>query len=358
MRYLLLIFITHSLCLAQDSNDLKSTSVESSNASTESPVLPSAFFADALADAQAGEDELGTQRLVEVKSSELSPSISLSTALKYTSNPEKSSIATKKEDGTTMDLSLMFMLGLGEYGIGDDVVCSPSLMLMHLRTYNDTFKDFGTDMRLFDVDVQIASLTFPFVLPNDYTLSIGNTYVRPISFRNDGENPNLHFKGNILSYSNTPSISLSKIIPLENGHIVNFTAGLSYAYSSGDTLSESLGEATFQTLQSLVGLENTLSNVQDGVTHSLNLSYIVSLNDKLTLTPSISMSRMFYKKGANYGRKDVTYIIGGTASYTVNDSVSVTTSANYSAKETNGVNAATEYRDFVSGISVAVNHSF
>ena len=70
------------------------------------------------------------------------------------------------------------------------------------------------------------------------------------------------------------------------------------------------------------------------------------------------MSRMFYKKGANYGRKDVTYILGGTASYTVNDSVSVTTSANYSAKETNGVNAATEYRDFVSGISVAVNHSF
>ena len=69
MRYLLLIFISHSLCFAQDSSDLKSTPVESSNASTQSPVLPSAFFADALADAQAGEDELWTQRLVEVKSS-------------------------------------------------------------------------------------------------------------------------------------------------------------------------------------------------------------------------------------------------------------------------------------------------
>jgi hypothetical protein len=357
MRYIVLTFFAYSFCFSQDINEAKPTPVEPSNAPVSSPVLPSAFFADALADAQAGDDELGTQRLVEVKSSELSPSISLSTALKYTSNPEKSSIASKKEDGTTMDLSLMFMLGLGEYGIGDDVVCSPSLMLMHLRTYNDTFKDFGTDMRLFDVDVQIASLTFPFVLPNDYTLSVGNTYVRPISFRNDGENPNLHFKGNILSYSNTPSISLSKIIPLENGHVLNLTAGLSYAYSSGDTLSETLGEATFQTLQSL-GVENTLSNVQDGFTHSLSLAYIASLNDKLTLTPSISMSRMFYKKGANYGRKDVTYILGGTASYTVNDSVSVTTSANYSAKETNGVNAATDYRDFVSGISVAVNHSF
>jgi hypothetical protein len=50
-------------------------------------VLPSDFFAGALADAQLGTDELGTQRLVEVKSSELSPSLSLSSAFKYTSNP-------------------------------------------------------------------------------------------------------------------------------------------------------------------------------------------------------------------------------------------------------------------------------
>ena len=62
-----------------------------------------------------------------------------------------------------MDLSLMFMLGLGEYGIGDDILSTPSIMLMHMRTYNDPVRDFGDEMRLFDVDVQIAGLSIPFV---------------------------------------------------------------------------------------------------------------------------------------------------------------------------------------------------
>ncbi len=353
MKFLLLSFTF--LCLlnytfAQDSN---------SSAPESQPVLPSDFFAGALADAKLSEDELGTQRLIDVKSSELSPSLSLSSSFKYTSNPEKSNLPSKKEDGTTLDLSLMFMLGLGEYGIGEDVICNPSFMLMHLRTYNDTVKHFGTDMRLFDVDVQIASLTFPFILPDDYTLSIGNTYVRPISFRNDGDERNYKMQGNILSYSNTPSISLSKIIPLENGHILNLSSGLSYAISNGDTLSESLGEATFQTLRSLVpDLENTLSNVQDGMTHSLGITYIIPVDDKLTITPTISYSKMFYKKGANIGREDVTYILGGSASYTYSESINISAAANYTAKETNGINAATEYRDFISGITFAINHSF
>lgn len=317
-------------------------------------VLPSDFFAGALADAQLGTDELGTQRLVEVKSSELSPSLSLSSAFKYTSNPEKSSDAGKKEDGTTLDLSLMFMLGLGEYGIGDEVVTSPSIMLMHLRTYNDTIKDFGTDMRLFDVDVQIASITFPFVLPNDYTLSVANTYVRPISFRNDGDYPNHQMKGNILSYSNTPSVTLSKIIPLENGHILNLSSGLSYAISNGDTLSDSLDSA----LMEFLDLSDTLASLQDGMTHSVALSYIIPVNDKLSLTPSFSYSKMFYKKGANSGRHDITYILGASASYTLNEAVNLTSSSNYTAKESNGVNGGSEYRDFVTGLTFALNYSF
>ena len=166
-------------------------------------------------------------------------------------------------------------------------------------------------------------------------------------------------KGDILSYSNTPSISLSKIIPLENGHILSLSSGLSYARSNGDTLSESLGEATFQTLLNLgIPLENTLSNVQDGMTHSIGLTYIIPVDDKLTITPTISYSKMFYKKGANSGREDITYILGGSASYTYSESINLSVAANYSAKETNGINAATEYRDFISGFTFAVNHSF
>ena len=48
-------------------------------------------------------------------------------------------------------------------------------MLMHMRTY-DPVQDFGHDLRALDMDIQIAGLTIPFVLPNDYTLSVGNTY--------------------------------------------------------------------------------------------------------------------------------------------------------------------------------------
>ena len=60
-----------------------------------------------------------------------------------------------RTDGTVLDLSLMFMLDW-EYS-GDDILI-PSIMLMHMRTYNDPVRDFGDEMRLFDVDVQIANM--------------------------------------------------------------------------------------------------------------------------------------------------------------------------------------------------------
>ena len=317
--------------------------------------VPSDFFADALAKAKA-DDAMGTQRLVDVKSSELTPSLSLSSSYKYTSNPTKSKTASKAEDGTTFDLSLMMMMGLGEYGIGEDVVSSPSLMLMHMRTYNDPVKDFGTDMRALDMDIQIAGLTIPLVLPNDYSLSVGNTYVRAINFRNNGGAPAYHFDGDIVMYSNTPSISLTKTIPLENGDILTATGGLSYAISSADTLSESLRIAETD-LKNLLGLDNTVADLQTGATYSLNFSYIKPVTDKLTLTPSLSLSKMYYKKGGNVGRADVTYVYGISGSYPINDWLSLTGAVNYTAKEGNRADVI-EFRDFTGGFSLAVNHSF
>ena len=136
------------------------------SAPSDKPALPSDFFADALSQAKAGDDAMGTQRLVDVKSSELTPALSLSSSYKYSSNPTKSTIADKLEDGTTFDLSLMMMMGLGEYGIGDDVLSTPSLMLMHMRTYNDPVQDFGHDLRALDMDIQIAgNLRFPLFSP-------------------------------------------------------------------------------------------------------------------------------------------------------------------------------------------------
>ena len=318
-------------------------------------VLPSDFFADALAKAKAGDDAMGTQRLVDVKSTELTPSLSLSSSYKYTSNPTKSTSSDKLEDGTTFDLSLMMMMGLGEYGIGDDVLSTPSLMLMHMRTYNDPVQDFGHELRGLDMDIQIAGLTIPFVLPNDYTLSVGNTYVRAINFRNRGTASAHHFKGDVVMYSNTPSISLTKTIPLENGDILTATGALSYAISSGDTLSETLKTNAQALLES--GLTDTVADLQTGASYSFNLSYIKPVSDKLTFTPSLSVSKMYYKKGGNIGKADITYVAGLGTSYTINEWLTLSGAANYTAKDGNRDDVI-EFRDFTSGFSLAVNHSF
>ena len=317
--------------------------------------LPSDFFADALAKAKAGDDAMGTQRLVDVKSTELTPSLSLSSSYKYTSNPNKSTSSDKLEDGTTFDLSLMMMMGLGEYGIGDDILSAPSLMLMHLRTYNDPVQDFGHELRGLDMDIQIVGLTIPFVLPNDYTLSVGNTYVRAINFRNNGNSSAHHFKGDVLMYSNTPSVSLTKTIPLENGDILTATGGLSYAMSNGDKLSETLKTTTNALLDS--GLTDTPADLQTGASYSINMSYIKPVSDKLTFTPSLSVSKMYYKKGGNSGKADVTYVAGLSSSYAINDWLNLTGAANYTAKDGNRADVI-EFRDFTSGFSLAVNHSF
>ncbi|MEK9632867.1 MAG: hypothetical protein VW622_03410 [Opitutae bacterium] len=326
------------------------------SAPSDQPALPSDFFADALSQAKAGDDAMGTQRLVDVKSSELTPALSLSSSYKYSSNPTKSTSADKLEDGTTFDLSLMMMMGLGEYGIGDDVLSTPSLMLMHMRTYNDPTQDFGHDLRALDMDIQIAGLTIPFVLPNDYTLSVGNTYVRAINFRNNGNASAHHFKGDVLMYSNTPSLSLTKTIPLDNGDILTATGGLSYAISSADTLAESLRVAETD-LKNVLGLDNTVADLQTGATYSLNFSYIKPVSDKLTVTPSLSVSRMYYKKGTNSGKAEVTYVAGLSTSYAINDWLNLSGAANYTAKDGNRADVI-EFRDFTSGFTLAVNHSF
>jgi hypothetical protein len=318
-----------------------------------SVALPSDFFAGALESAKSADDELGTQRLVEVKSSELTPSLSFSTSFKYVNNPEKNSVITRKRDGTTLDLSLMLMMGLGEYGIGDEILATPSVMLMHMRTYNDPVRDFGDEMRLFDVDVQIAGLTIPFVLPDDYTFSIGSTYVRPLSFRDNSKQ---------ISFSNTPSISLSKILALENGDVISVASGFSYTFSNGDTLDESLAASGLPaTLISSIVTPSALSaspfDLQNGITHSASISYIKTLTDKITLTPSFNYSKMYYDQGSNDGREDTTYIAGVTASYSVNDWLNITSLANFTSKETNG-NLSPEFKDFVGGFTFAVNHSF
>ena len=84
---------------------------ESAQSSTPSPTdeplpfLNADFFADSLADAYTlEEDPMGAQRLLQVRNSALTPSVTGSTSFNYTSNPFKSSKSLKEYNkGTTLD---------------------------------------------------------------------------------------------------------------------------------------------------------------------------------------------------------------------------------------------------------------
>ena len=40
-------------------------------------------------------------------------------------------------------------------------------------------------------------------------------------------------------------------------------------------------------------------NLQDGLTHNINISYIMPVGEKLSLTPSFTYSNMMYAEGSN-----------------------------------------------------------
>jgi hypothetical protein len=352
LKYSFLFLLSSAFVIAEDKSTLSSS--EQNKADTQ-PVLPSDFFAGALADATAISDEAGKQRLIDVKSTTLSPALAFGSSFKYINNPEKNSLISRKRDGSALDVSLTFTMGLGEYGLFDFAVCAPSLMLMHMRTYNDPNKDFGEEMEAYDVDVQIAGLSLPFVLPHDFTVSLGHTYVVPSQFRNSG---------NILSYSNTPNLTIARPITLPNGGILALTTGFSYTFSEGDSPSEVLGPSEqilrqsgiYDTLLSSMLLNNP-ANLQNGFAHNIGLSYPINLNDQLSITPNANYSKMYYDKGSNDGRRDTTYLVGATASYKVTDWMSLTGLANYTSKVTNG-NLSPEFKDFTGGITVGFNRSF
>ena len=164
-------------------------------------IVPSDFFIDALKSAKDdSNDPMGTQRLIQVKDSSITPVVTASSAFKYTSNPDKIKNPTR-DDGTTLDLTLSLNVGLGEYGIGDDILAVPAFSFMQMRTFTDPIREYGDDMQAFDVDVQVIGFTLPFVLPDDFTLTIGHSYVAPSTFRG---------KNQLISYSNTPSVTFAK----------------------------------------------------------------------------------------------------------------------------------------------------
>ena len=147
-------------CIFASGLILKAQVGNSNNGSAEADaIVPSDFFIEMLnATKDQPSDPMGTQRLIQVKDSSITPVMTASTAFKYTSNPDKIKTPTRK-DGSTLDLSLNLSVGLGEYGIGDDVLAVPSFSFMQMRTFTDPARDYGDDMKAYDVDVQVDLFT-------------------------------------------------------------------------------------------------------------------------------------------------------------------------------------------------------
>lgn len=358
MRFLISSFTVVLLVLqgflyAQDLN--------SSNQNSSSPpesIFPSDFFTGALDLSSVGsenDDAMGNQRLVDVKSSRLTPTLGASVGYSYTSNPSKveSSSTGYVQDGVSAQMNLSFNMGLGEYGLGEDVLATPTLMLMQMRTYNDPVKDYGSAQKVFDVDVQIAGFSVPFVLPNDFILTLGHSYVRPIAFRTK----------NTINYSNTPSLSFNKNFPLSWGDVLSFTAGVSYSFTEGDTLEQQLNDPEYYNFIKAVMEQSGStpssaypSNLQDALTHTLSFAYIKQLGQKLTVSPSVVYSNTSYTAGSFLGRSDKTYNAGVNFSYPVVNWFNVSAAANYMKKESS--EPGSDFKDFLGGVTFGVNYSF
>ncbi len=336
------------------SEDPKETSTVESTDPDALPFLTSDFFAGSLAGAVAEEDPMGTQRLLQVKNSRFSPSLLAGTAFKHTSNPDKAENPERK-NSTTLDLSIGVNLGLGEYAVGDYIVCAPAASLMQMRTYNDPLQKFGKDMRVYDADVFIAGLTAPLVLPNDYTVTLSHSYVAPSTFRGGR---------NLISYSNTPTITLTKNMPMDNGSMLILVAGMSYTFSNGDTLEEQIAEpfyfnflkAVMESGGSSPGADYP-ANLQDGLTFMLSASYMIPYSEKISLVPSISYQSFSFTEGLNDGRVDKTFNLGFSASYLFYEWLSLSFMANYTTKSSNNPNTP-EFDDFIFGGGINVNHAF
>jgi len=331
------------------------------------PFLNADFFADSLSEAYTlEEDPMGAQRLLQVRNSTLTPSIVGSSSFNYTSNPFKQSKSAKTHSkATSLDISLTFNLGLGEYGIGDEVVCAPAFSFIQMRSFMDPIEDYGTEFLKdpgLNTDTQIASLSLPFVLPNDFSLTLSHTYTAPSTYRGKKEQ---------LMYSNTPKVSFAKNFILDSGDTITFSTGVSYTFSESDTLEEqfrSLADSTglsFAFLEAITvqagqSLADGPANLQDGIGHEISLSYTKQLGDMLTVIPSVSYQSTSFTEAANASRMDKVYNAGISANFAITEWLNLGGLSNFSWKRTSGTDddALLSFDDFIGGVTLSVNHSF
>ena len=323
------------------------------NSSDDMPFLTADFFADSLGGVMDSQDSsMGTQRLLDMKTTLVEPTVSIATSFKYSANPLKAE-KSETEDITSLDLSLNLNLKLGDFPIGENVLSSPSITFMQIRTLNDPVGDQGDDLSFMNSDVTIAGLSVPFMLPNEFMLTLAHSYVAPFTVEGDNQQ---------ISYSNSPSLSFSKNFNLSSGHVLSFSSGYSYTFSKSDTLEAQLDPDYFNFLQELMGGSSVVqsrfpSNLQNGYAHSIGLNYLIPLSDELQISPSLSYQNTIFTEGDNRGRSDKNYNAGVNASLALSEIFTFSVMSNYSWKKSNNPDTP-EFKDFVSGLTLNASYSF
>ena len=132
MKLYTVIFTSISLFLCASGQEEEGTT-NSDNAVAED-FLNSSFFAEVLENAKNSDsDAMGTQRVVDLKESIFSPSISFTTSYNYSSNPLKAAddAANGVDDGFSANFNFSFNMGLGEYPVGENILATPHVFHAH-----------------------------------------------------------------------------------------------------------------------------------------------------------------------------------------------------------------------------------
>jgi len=330
------------------------------------PFLTSDFFAGSLSGVETTEDPMGTQRLLQVKNSQFSPSSMGGVSSAYSSNPDQVKEPIYK-DAISVNVTAGFNLGLGEYGLGDYFICAPGVSFLKMRTYSDPTGKFHHQSdniagykndysKTRDVDTLIVGLSAPFAMPNDYLLTLSYNYSAPSTFRG---------QDNLISYSNTPSITLSRNFPLENGNSVMIALGASYTFSKGDDYAESTNSGMLGNSLGFLDAYNSTGgpfsarfpeDKANNYAFSLSCSYSMVLSDKILLSPSSALQVSNFTKGDNDGRVDTNLQIGISGSYAFRDWLSFSLFSQYSTKWSNREESHFENVSIGGGLNA--NHSF
>jgi hypothetical protein len=341
------------------------------------PFLNADFFADSLAEAYTlEEDPMGAQRLLQVRNSNIVPSVFLSSDILYSDNHlkvSKQQLNTNKANGDitdalTLNLSLNFNLGLGEYGLGDEVVVAPSFSFINSRSFTDPLHDYGkiySKDRAMNMDTLMVQFSLPFVLPDDWILNFNHTYASPYYYLGKKEQ---------LMYSNVPSFSFTKNFPLDNGDTISFVGGVNYTFSDAPDFQSTFEDSglaelgvSFEfykmlTAQKLGGdpVAGNPSDAGDSLSNSYTLSYIKPFGERVIMTPSYNFTSQNYTRGKNRSRTTKLHSLSVLCSFSIYEWFSISGLSSYSKSSTSGTteDADLKYKDFTNAITLSVNHSF